>query len=670
MSTDTAVDVDRLCIDTIRFLAADAVQKANSGHPGTPMALAPVAYTLYTKHLRHDPADPAWPDRDRFVLSAGHASMLLYSILHLSGYDLPLAELERFRQWGSRTPGHPEHDREVVIPGVETTTGPLGQGFGNGVGFAMAERFLRDRYGSEVQDHRVFAICSDGDLMEGVASEAASIAGHLGLGRIVYVYDDNDITIDGHTNISFRGEDVDGRFDAYGWHTQHVPDVNDLGALDAAIEAAIAEEERPSLIRVNSVIAFGAPKKHNTPGAHGSPLGEDEIRATKEAFGWDPDRHFYVPDEVRAHFAPVKTRGAELSAAWRERFAAWREADAERAAEWDLAWAGKPGPGLDAALPDFDPEQTPKIATRSAGGKVMAAFAPHVPTMIGGAADLVASTKTTFPDGGDFSREAPGRNIHWGVREHGMGAAVNGLALHGGIVKPYGSTFLIFSDYMRGSIRLSALMRAQSVWVFSHDSLGVGEDGPTHQPVEQLASLRAIPGLVVLRPGDGAETAEAWRVILEEIDGPAVLVLSRQDLPVLDRGGSVAAASGLANGAYVLVEAGDGSPAAVLVATGSEVEVALEARAVLEAEGISTRVVSMPSWELFSHRSQEERDAVLPPGVPKVSIEAGVSFGWERWVDASVAVDRFGASAPGEEVLRNLGITADHAVEVVRGLVS
>ncbi|MGH2742114.1 MAG: transketolase, partial [Thermoleophilaceae bacterium] len=590
--------VDRLCIDTIRTLTMDAVEKANSGHPGMPMAMAPVAYLLYTRYLRHNPSDPGWPDRDRCLLSAGHGSMLLYSVLHLCGYGVSLDEIKRFRQWGSLTPGHPErilggHE----TPGVETTTGPLGQGFANGVGMAMAERFLRERYGAEVVDHRVFAICSDGDLMEGVASEAASLAGHLGLGRMVYLYDDNHISIDGDTALSFDTEDVDARFRSYGWHVQAVHDANDLVALSRALETAIAEEERPSLIRVRSTIAWPAPNAGGTAAAHGAPLGEEEVRATKEALGWDPGREFQVPARVYDAFGSFVARGQELQREWQRRLERWRAQDPARAAEWERAWQGRPAEGLSEALPSFDPAEAGSVATRAAGSAVMQAFAPHVPTMLGGSADLAESTKTEFKGEPSFRRERAGRNVHFGVREHAMGAIVNGMALHGGIVKPYGSTFLIFSDYMRPAIRLSALMRLPVVWVFSHDSVGLGEDGPTHQPVEHYAALRAIPGLTVIRPADAAETAEAWRVALEDCGGPVCILLTRQAVPVLDRS-RLAAASGLARGAYVISDAA-GRPDAVIAATGSEVALALQAQDELSSEGIAARVVSMPSWELL-----------------------------------------------------------------------
>ena len=654
---------DQLAVDTIRGLAMDAVQAANSGHPGLPMAMAPVAHVLYSRFLRFDPAAPDWPDRDRFVLSAGHGSMLLYAVLHLAGYDLPLDQLRNFRQWGSLTPGHPEHG---LTPGVETTTGPLGQGFANGVGMALAERFLRDRYGSEVVDHRVFAICSDGDLMEGVASEAASLAGHLGLGRLVYIYDDNGITIDGTTSLSFAGEDVDARFRAYGWDVREVDDVNDLGALIAAIGGAAAETEAPSLVRVRSTIGYPAPEKGGTPKAHGAPLGADEVRATKALLGLDPDADFVVPAGATAAYGAARRSGEGAHRDWRGRFREWADADQARAEEWAWAWSGAPEPGWQEALPRFDPGEGEKLATRAAGGKVMAALAAHLPTNVGGSADLVESTKTALPEGGDFGREASGANVHWGVREHAMGSAVNGLALHGGIVKPYGSTFLVFADYMRPSIRLSALMELPVVWVFTHDSVAVGEDGPTHQPIEHFAALRAIPGLTVIRPADANETSEAWRVAVEREDGPVALLLSRQNLPVLDPARVVGR---VASGAYVLAPEAERLDV-ILVATGSEAEVALAAAAELAAEGIGARVVSMPSWELFDAQPEAYREGVLVPGVPAVSVEAGIEQGWSRYVDASVSIERFGASAPGPRVLEELGITPARVVTTARAAIA
>ncbi len=652
-------ETDQLCIDTIRALSMDAVQKANSGHPGLPMAMAPAAFVLYRKIMRHDPADPEWPDRDRFLLSAGHGSMLLYSILHLTGYGLSMDEIKNFRQWGSLTPGHPERDRVHVTPGVEVTTGPLGQGFANGVGMAMAERFLREHYGEDVQNHHVYAIVSDGDLMEGIAAEAASLAGQLGLGRLVYLYDDNDISLDGPTSLSFDREDVDKRFEAYGWHVLDVRDANDTVALEAAIRAGQKVEDRPTLIRVKSVIGYPSPNKQGTSKVHGAALGEDEVRATKEVMGWDPDKHFYVPDEVYAA-ASMKEDGAKAHAEWNERFASWKDANGELAQEWDLAWQGKPLPGLADALPtEWDKD---KLATRVAGQKVMAAFESSVPTMLGGAADLSESTKTEFPESERYTAEKAGRNVFFGVREHAMGAAVNGLAAHGGIVRPYGSTFLQFADYMRGAIRLSALTGLPTTWVFTHDSVGLGEDGPTHQPVEHFAALRAIPGLVVLRPGDAQETAESWRVMLEDLEGPAALILSRQDLPILDRS-EYASASGVGKGAYVLADADDAQ--VTIIGTGSEVATALAARDQLD---VPARVVSMPSWELFEQQDDDYKESVLPVDLPTVSVEAGVRMGWERYADAIVSIDRFGASAPGTMVLEKLGITPENVVAHVQEL--
>ena len=655
-------ETDQLCVDTIRTLSMDAIQKANSGHPGLPMAMAPAAYVLFRRIMNHDPAEPQWPDRDRFILSAGHGSMLLYSVLHLTGYDLPMDQLKQFRQWGSITPGHPERDREVVTPGVEVTTGPLGQGFANGVGMAMAEQYLREHFGSEVMDHYTYAIVSDGDLMEGIASEAASLAGQVGLGRIVYIYDDNDISLDGPTSLSFDRENVSQRFEAYGWQVLELSDANDLEAIEGAIREGMANESQPTLIRLKSVIGYPSPNKQGKSAAHGAALGEDEVAATKEIMGWDPEQTFHVPDGAYEAFG-MKEEGGKAHAAWHERFQAWREEDADRAAEWDLAWGepGRPLPGMADALPTtFD---KPKIATRGVGGKAMAAFEPFTPTMLGGAADLTESTKTLFPDSDRFTAEKAGRNIFFGVREHAMGAAVNGMAGHGGIVCPYGSTFLQFADYMRGSIRLSALMGLHVAWVFTHDSVALGEDGPTHQPVEHFAALRAIPGLVVLRPCDAHETVEAWRVILEELEGPAALILSRQDLPVLDReSGEYGPRSGVAKGAYVLSDADDAQ--AVIIATGSEVEVALAARDELD---VPVRVVSMPSWELFEEQDDDYQDSVLPD-LPTVSVEAGVRQGWERYADAIVSIDRFGASAPGGTVLAELGITPENVAAHVREL--
>jgi transketolase len=664
-------DLERLSIDTIRVLAMDAVQKANAGHPGTAMALAPVAYLIYREFLRHNPANPKWPNRDRFVLSAGHACILQYTLLHLTGYDLPLEELRRFRQWGSRTPGHPERQ---LTPGVETTTGPLGQGFANGVGMAIAERFLAERYNRprhSIVDHRVFAICSDGDLMEGVAAEAASLAGHLGLGKLVYVYDDNRITIDGPTSLSFDGEDKAGRFRAYGWHVEQVADVNDLVALRAALAAACAEEERPSLVIVRSHIAYPAPHAMDTAKAHGAPLGEAEVRATKEVLGFDPDRAFDVPAEVYAHM-DQRRRGHELESTWQERFRSWSQAFPELRADWEQAHSGRPLPGLEQALPSFAAGE--EMATRDAGKAVLNAVKRYLPTMIGGVADLLESTKAEIVGGGIFARSHAGRNIAFGVREHAMGAIVNGIALHGGMLKPFGSTFLVFSDYMRPAVRLSALMELPVVWVWSHDSIGLGEDGPTHQPVEQLAALRAIPGLWVIRPCDANETAVAWKVALQREDGPVGLALTRQKVPTLPRGEGFGPASGLEQGAYVYWESEPGSePDLLLIGTGSELALCYEAaRRLAEEDGLRVRVVSMPCFELFSLQPRSYRDEVLPPECrARLAVEAAVSFGWERWLGEAgevIALERFGASAPGSVVLAELGFSVENVVRRARAL--
>ena len=654
-------DIEQLSIDTIRTLAMDSVQQANAGHPGTAMALAPLAYLLYREVMHHNPANPQWPDRDRFVLSAGHACILQYTTLHLTGYDLSLEELKRFRQWESKTPGHPEVHHTV---GVEATTGPLGQGYANGVGFGIAERFLAERYNrpyDEIVDHRVYCIASDGDLMEGVSNEAASIAGTLGLGKLVYFYDDNHITIDGTTSISFT-EDRGARHEAQGWHVQHVDDANDLDRLRETIANAQAETARPSLIVIRSHIAFGAPDAVDTAKAHGSPLGEDEVRATKEALGWDPDRKFYVPDEVREHMN-VTQRGIELEDAWQQKLAAWSAKYPTLREDWDQVNTGRPRPGWVEALPQFEPGED--VATRDAGAKVMEAFKHYTPTMIGGAADLVESTKTEFKGGGLFSATHAGRNIAFGIREHAMGSIVNGISLHNGMVKPYGSTFLIFSDYMRAAVRLSALAQLRDVWVWTHDSVGLGEDGPTHQPVEHYASLRAMPNFWFVRPADATETVGAWKVALEREGGPVGLALSRQKLPTLEH----TSVDGVGRGAYVLWEAeeANGLPDLILLATGSEVHVALDAALRLDGQGVHGRVVSMPCWELFEAQGREYRDQVLPPDVKaRVSVEAGVALGWERWVGDegdSISIEHFGASAPGATVLEKFGYTVDGVVE-------
>jgi transketolase len=653
-----ATDPARLTIDTIRVLAMDAVQKANAGHPGTAMALAPLAYLLYRDVMRHNPANPAWPGRDRFILSAGHACILQYAALHLAGYDLGLEDLQQFRQWGSRTPGHPELGH---TPGVETTTGPLGQGFANGVGMAIAARFLGERYNRphhEVVDHRIYAICSDGDLMEGVSQEAASIAGHLGLGNLVYFYDDNHITIDGTTALTFTSEDKGARFEAYGWHVQHVADSEDLAALRAAIDAAHAEQGRPSLVVVRSHIAYPAPHAVDTAKSHGSPLGEDEVRRTKQILGFDPDAAFVVPDAVREHIAAVGERGVELEREWSDRFAVWSRAFPVAAEDWELDRTGGPRDGWLEALPAFPAGED--VATRDAGKTVLNALAPFTPTMVGGAADLVESTKTEITGGGTFAATHAGRNIAFGIREHAMGSIVNGIALDPAMLKPFGSTFLIFSDYMRPAVRLSALIGLPAVWVWTHDSVGLGEDGPTHQPVEHHMALRAIPNLWYVRPADANETAMAWRIALERRGGPVALALTRQKVPTLDRS-EVAPAEGALRGAYTLWQRDEGEPDVILLATGSEVWVALEAAQAIDA---NARVVSMPCWELFEEQSQDYRDAVLPPSVgARLSVEAGVGLGWERWVGDRgeiVSIERFGASAPYTTVLEKLGINVEN----------
>lgn len=678
-------EIRKLSIDTIRGLAMDAVQKADSGHPGTAMALAPLAYTLYKHVLRLNPHDTGWRDRDRFVLSAGHACVLQYALTHLCGFELSLQDLQNFRQWDSRTPGHPERGH---VPGVEVTTGPLGQGVANAVGMAMAERFLAERFnrpGYEVVDHHTYAICSDGDMMEGVSQEAASIAGHFGLGKLIVCYDDNRITIDGTTSISFDTENHIARMHADGWHVQRVEDSEDVHALHAAIRGAQEEPERPSFIQVRSHIAYPAPSAVDTAKAHGAPLGEDEVRATKLVMGFDPDAHFQVESSVYEHMS-LGARGGTLQAEAEQREAAWRERYPGLVEDWELAWSGRLRGGWQEALPKF--EAGAQIATRAAGQQTMAAFGSFAPTMAGGAADLVESTKTVFDGAGEYSKVHTGRNIPFGIREHAMGAIVNGLGAHGGMVKPYGSTFLVFSDYMRASVRLSALMGLPVMWVWTHDSVGLGEDGPTHQPVEHYAALRAIPDLWVMRPADGAETAQAWRVGLEREDGPVALLLSRQNLPVLDRT-EVASADGVAQGGYVLWDSsgpsggtdGDGASAGmaapwvvgeggkggvldlVLIATGSEIAPTLTAARALAAEGAAVRVVSMPCMELFEAQAEDYRESVIPRSVPaRLAVEAGVSQSWWKWVGDRgevLGIDRFGASAPGTTVLEKLGFTPD-----------
>jgi transketolase len=651
-------------INTIRTLAMDAVQAAESGHPGTPMALAPAGWLLWTRHLRHDPHQPDWPDRDRFVLSCGHASMLLYGLLHLTGYDLPLEEIKHFRQWGSKTPGHPEHGH---TPGVETTTGPLGQGFGNSVGMAMAEMLLAERFnrpGHEIVNHRTWVFASDGDLMEGVSSEAASLAGHLALGKLTVLYDDNHITIDGDTDRTFN-EEVKLRFVGYGWRVVEVGDGNDLGAIDRAFAEAASHSDRPTLIRLRTIIGYPAPTRQGTAKAHGEALGKEEVARTKEILGWPAEPAFYVPPEVAAETNTLVKRGAELRAEWERRLESYRAEYPGLAREFDDALAGRLSVNWDEVLPKF-PAGT-ALATRQASAAALQALVNTVPTLAGGSADLAGSTGTVLKGLTLFGPGKPGRDIAWGIREHVMGSAMNGMALHGGI-RPYGATFLVFSDYMKPAIRLAALMKLPTIYIFTHDSIGLGEDGPTHQPIEHLAMLRAIPNMLVIRPGDAAETAEAWRMAMEHTDGPTALVLTRQKLPVPDRAG-LGAASGARQGGYVLYD--PPAPAgAILIATGSEVHVALEAARALAADNLPTRVVSLPSWEVFRRQPVSYRNGVLPPGIrARVSIEAASPFGWLEWVtDAgtTIGIDHFGASAPAERLFEEFGFTQGAAVAAVR----
>ncbi len=664
-------DLDLVCINTIRTLAMDAVQKAASGHPGLPMGAATMATVLWTRFLKHNPANPEWPDRDRFILSAGHGSMLLYSLLHLTGYDLPLEELQSFRQWGSRTPGHPE---SFATTGVETTTGPLGQGFGNGVGMAIAERFLAasfNRPGHDVVDHYTYVLCSDGDLMEGVSHEAASLAGHLKLGKLVALYDDNRISIEGSTDLAFS-EDRIKRFEAYGWHVQRVEDGNDIAAIDSAIRAA-REDERPSLISVRTQIGFGSPGKQGTAAAHGEPLGPDELRLTKERLGWPLEPDFFIPDQALDHFRKALDRGHELEQEWNARLQAYEGAFPDLARQWRQWMSHELPQGWADDLPVF-PADAKGMATRKASGQVLNALAPRLGNLVGGSADLAPSTKTYLDDQGDFQAgQYNGRNLHFGVREHGMGAVVNGMALHGGVI-PYGATFLIFSDYMRPPIRLAAMMGLKAAFVFTHDSIGLGEDGPTHQPVEQLIALRAIPGLTVFRPGDANETAQAWRYALANSDGPVAICLTRQGVPTLDRE-TVAPAEGAAQGAYVLCDFNVRSqPELILISTGSELHIALEAAVRLRDRGVAVRVVSMPSQELFERQARAYRDEVLPPEIKaRVAVEAGSPLGWHRFVGDGgevVGIDHFGASAPYDRVYREFGLTAEHVLERSLALLS
>ncbi|GBC81571.1 Transketolase [bacterium HR10] len=653
-------NLDHLCVNTLRFLAVDAVEQAHSGHPGLPLGAAPMAYVLWDRFLRHNPRNPGWFNRDRFILSAGHGSALLYALLHVYGYDLPLEELKRFRQWGSKTPGHPEYGH---TPGVEATTGPLGQGFAMGVGMAMAECALACEFnqpGFPVVDHYTYGIVSDGDLMEGIASEAASLAGTWRLGKLIYLYDDNHITIEGETDLAFT-EDVRCRFEAYGWQVLIVPDGNDLAAIEVAIQKARGETERPSLVIVRTHIGYGSPKQ-DTAAVHGEPLGPEALRATKEALGWPLESPFYIPDEALAHFRRAVERGARLEREWQALLDAYRKEHPDRAARFEQLMCGDLPADWDADLPVFRPEQGP-MATRTASGKAMNALARRVPTFMGGSADLAPSTRTVLIGYGDFGLdEACGRNVHFGVREHAMGAIVNGMALHGGRI-PYAATFLVFSDYMRAAIRLAALMQTHVIFIFTHDSIALGEDGPTHQPVEHLMSLRAIPGLTVLRPADANETVAAWRIAIER-RGPMALALTRQNVPVLDPH-RYPIAEGVPRGAYVLVEAENGHPDIILIATGSEVHLALAAREQLALRGVHAHVVSMPSWELFDEQPAEYRERVLRHDAPKLAVEAGITRGWRDYVGDTgdvIGLDRFGASAPGDVVLDKLGFNVEHIV--------
>src|SRR5688500_5978089 len=665
-------DLDQLCINTIRTLSLDAIQKAESGHAGLPLGAAPMAYVLWTKFLRHNPKNPKWENRDRFLLSAGHGSMLIYSLLHLTGYDLPLEELENFRQWGSKTPGHPEYG---LTPGVEITTGPLGQGFANGVGMAMGAAHLAAKFNQTdfpLIDHYVYAIVSDGDLMEGVAAEAASLSGHLKLGKLIYLYDDNNVTIEGFTNLAFS-EDVHARFQSYGWHTATVEDGNDLDAIEAAVREAQSVGTKPSLISVKTTIGYGMPTA-GTRKAHSDAPGEEAVRETKRHLGWPEDKQFYVPDEALNHFRQAVERGNQLEEDWKALVTNYLEKYSELGKTWQETISGKLPEGWEKHLPDF--ADAKPMATRAASGEVINALAPHMPMLIGGSADLGVSNNTDIKGGGDFEAGSyEGRIIHFGVREHAMGSTLTGMSLNGGLI-PFGGTFLTFSDYMRPAIRLAALSEVQVIYVFTHDSIGLGEDGPTHQSVEHVAALRAIPHLFVIRPADVHEVREAWRIAILRRKAPTALALTRQKVPLIDRK-KFSSAEGLRRGAYILAEAASAegtatTPKLILIGTGSEVSLTLEAREKLEAEGVPTRVVSMPCWELFDAESKEYRDEVLPPSIKaRLSVEAGVRQGWDRYVgDAGdvVCLDRFGASAPGDVALKNLGFNVDNVLKHARSL--
>jgi len=678
------MNVDDLCINTVRMLSVDMVQEANSGHPGMPMGAAPMAYVLWTRFLKHNPRNPSWADRDRFLLSAGHGSALLYSLLHLTGYPLPLEEIRRFRQWGSKTPGHPERGE---TPGVEGTTGPLGQGFATGVGMAMAERFLAETFnrpGFSIVDHYVYGIVSDGDLMEGVAAEAASLAGHLRLGKIIFLYDNNGISLAGETKLVFT-EDVTRRFEAYGWQVLSVEDGNDPAAIGRALEAARLETGRPSLISVRTHIGYGSPRKQDTFEVHGSPLGAEEVAATKKNLGWPPEPAFFIPEESLSRFRQAVERGEKAEREWQEKMSAYEKAYPDLFQQWQGQMNGLPPAGWEQALPEFPPDAK-GIATRAAGGKALNALAARIPSLFGGSADLNPSTNTALKGRGNFQSPLPkedavqgaeagpwgyaGANVAFGVREHAMGSILNGAALHGGVL-PFGSTFLVFSDYMRPAIRLAALMKLQVVYVFTHDSIALGEDGPTHQPIEHLFSLRAIPGLTVIRPADANEAAEAWKAALARREGPTALIFSRQNLPVIDRN-RFAPASGLSRGAYILADCAPDTPRVILIATGSEVHLALEAYARAREEGWRVRVVSMPSWELFERQPEAYRLQVLPAEVPlRLSIEAGSTLGWHKYAGSrgeTLGIDHFGASAPAKVLLEKFGFTVDNILRKIKDL--
>ncbi len=670
MKSSTAVEtasLDQLCVNTIRTLAMDMVQKAKSGHPGMPMGAAAMAYALWTRHLRFNPQNPKWPDRDRFVLSAGHGCALQYALLYLTGFDVSLDDLKQFRQWGAKTPGHPEYGH---TPGVEVTTGPLGQGFGNGVGFAMAERILAARFNGDdasIVDHRTYVIASDGDMMEGVASEAASLAGHLQLGRLIVLYDDNQVSLDGPTSLSFTNEDVRKRFDAYGWHTQLVEDGNDVDAIDRAIAAAKADP-RPSMIAVRTHIGYGAPHKQDTSAAHGEPLGDDEVRAAKRFYGWPEDKTFFVPDEALAHFRQAVSRGQKLETEWRSALDALQAKRPALARQFNDEQAGKLPADWERSLPSFKPSDGP-MATRDASAKAINALAPVVPALIGGSADLATSNKTSVNDCDDFEPgNYQGRNLRFGVREHAMGAALTGLALHGGL-RPYGGTFLIFSDYMRPAIRLAALQGANPIYVWTHDSIGLGEDGPTHQPIEQIASLRAIPNMTIMRPADANESVVCWRMALAHTGGPVGMAFTRQKVNVLDP----AVAAGAARGGYVVAPESGGDLKLILIGTGSEVHTCIAARELLQQKGVPTRVVSLPCWSIFEAQDRAYRDEVLPPRVhARVAVEAASVFGWERYVGdhgAVIGMTRFGASAPAEVLFKEFGFTPERVAERALSLV-